>query len=238
MNKALLTVSGLCAGYGDATVLQDVSLTLDEGSVTAVIGSNGAGKTTLMRVLAGILPARTGTIRWATTEITADGAVSRVERGLAMVPEGRLVFPDLTVQETLRIGAYVPRTRATWRARADELYALFPRLAERRQQRAGSLSGGEQQMLALARGLMSRPKLLLLDEPSLGLAPQMARQVFEAVQRIRESGVTVCLVEQDVHAALRIADTAYVIEHGQVTIHGAAASLLGRPDIRAAFLGL
>ena len=238
MADALLEVRDLHAGYGDATVLHGLSMRLCEGTITAVVGSNGAGKTTLMRVLAGILPARAGAVLWDGEAITREPASDRVQRGVALVPEGRLVFPDLTIHETLRIGAYVPRARAGWRARADEIYAMFPHLAERRSQRAGSLSGGEQQMLALGRGLMSRPRLLLLDEPSLGLSPIIAAQMFEAVCAVRGSGVTICLVEQDVRAALRIADFAYVIESGSVAIEGSGAGLLEREDVRAAFLGL
>ena len=238
MAEVLLEARALHAGYGDAAVLHGLSLQLRSGAITAVIGSNGVGKTTLMRVLAGVLPATAGEILWEGAAIGDTTPAARVALGLALVPEGRLVFPDLTVQETLRIGAYIPRARADWRRRADEIYELFPRLAERRAQRAGSLSGGEQQMLALGRGLMSRPRLLLLDEPSLGLAPIMASQVFEAVRRIGAGGVTVCLVEQDVRAALEISDFAYVVEHGAVAMQGAAAEMLARPEIRSAFLGI
>ena len=238
MSQPLLEVAGLCAGYGDAVVLQNIAMTVAENTITAVIGSNGAGKTTLMRVLSGLLAPREGVVNFAGAGLAGASAAERVARGLALVPEGRLVFPDFTVQETLRIGAYCDRAHRGWRDRLTQVFDLFPRLKERRNQRAGSLSGGEQQMLALGRGLMSAPRLLLLDEPSLGLAPIMADWMFESVQRMRDTGVTICLVEQDVHAALSISDYAYVMEHGEIVKEGGAATLLGDPSIRENILGL
>jgi branched-chain amino acid transport system ATP-binding protein len=234
----LLEIAELSAGYGDAVVLQRLAMKVFENTITAVIGSNGAGKTTLMRTLSGLLSPREGTMNFAGMDLSGTSAAERVSRGLALVPEGRLVFPDFTVQETLRIGAYCARAHEGWRDRMVQVFDLFPRLKERRNQRAGSLSGGEQQMLALGRGLMSAPRLLLLDEPSLGLAPIMADWMFESVQRMRDTGVTIFLVEQDVHAALSIADYAYVMEHGEVVKEAAAKALLDDSDIRENILGI
>jgi branched-chain amino acid transport system ATP-binding protein len=236
--SALLQVAGLKAGYGEVHVLEGIDLTVAEGAITAVIGSNGAGKTTLMRVLSGLLAPEAGRVVFAGDDITAAKPSQRVERGLVLVPEGRLVFPDISVADTLRLGAYGPQAREGWRERVAEMYELFPRLAERRNTRGGSLSGGEQQMLALARGLMSRPKLLLLDEPSLGLAPVMAQHVFGAIQEIAATGITVCLVEQDVHATLELADYGYVLENGRIAAEDSGAALLDSPRIKESYLGL
>lgn len=236
--SALLSVDGLVAGYGPSTVLHGISLSVEEGSVTAVIGSNGAGKTTLMRVLAGLLPARDGGIVFDQRQVGALPCHQRVEAGLVLVPEGRLVFPDMTVEETLRLGAYSRRARGQQDPMMQRMYALFPRLAERRRQAGGSLSGGEQQMLALARGLMAQPRLLMLDEPSLGLAPMIADLMFDTVKEIRNQGVTVLMVEQDVETTLSIADTGYVLESGTIATHGRANDLLDMPDIRERILGL
>jgi branched-chain amino acid transport system ATP-binding protein len=236
--SALLEAEGLVAGYGASEVLHGVSLKVEEGSITAVIGSNGAGKTTLMRTIAGLLPARGGTIALDGAAVEASPTHARVERGLVLVPEGRLVFADMTVEETLQLGAYARRARAGREDRAGRMYALFPRLAERRRQRAGSLSGGEQQMLALARGLMASPRLLLLDEPSLGLAPAIADLLFQTVARVRAEGVTVLIVEQDVESTLAIADAGYVLESGTIVTAGTAPALLAAPDIRERILGL
>jgi branched-chain amino acid transport system ATP-binding protein len=235
---AMLEAIGASAGYGEIQVLQAVDVAIPAGSITAVIGSNGAGKSTLMRSLAGLLRLQSGRIRFDGADVTARFAHQRVDDGIALVPEGRLVFPDFSVAETLRIGAFLPRVRRGWQQRVDQMYELFPRLKERRGTRAGLLSGGEQQMLALARGLMSQPRVLLLDEPSLGLAPAMADEVFAALRSIRESGVTIGLVEQNVYAALSIADSAYVMEDGQVVRHGQSKALIDDPAIRQAYLGL
>jgi branched-chain amino acid transport system ATP-binding protein len=238
MSPPLLEVEGVSAGYGDATILKGVAIAVQAGKITAVIGSNGAGKTTLMRVLSGLLPAGDGSVTFAGDLITNMSPGERVARGLSLVPEGRLVFPDFSVQETLKVGAYCARAREGWRDRMANVFDMFPRLKERRHQRAGSLSGGEQQMLALGRGLMSAPKLLLLDEPSLGLAPIMADQVFESVQQMNAAGLTICLVEQDVRAALAIAEYGYVMEHGEVVKHGTSRALLDDPQIRENILGI
>jgi branched-chain amino acid transport system ATP-binding protein len=235
---ALLDVSDLDAGYGPVQVLKQVRLSVAENSITAMIGSNGAGKTTTMRTVAGLLAPIKGRITFAGEDITVTPTNARVANGLTLVPEGRLVFPDFTVEETLRIGAYSPRAHVGAEARSAEMYELFPRLRERRNVRAGSLSGGEQQMLAVARGLMSAPRLLLLDEPSLGLAPSIAEMLFEIIVEIRRRGITVCLVEQDVHSTLEISDYAYVLEDGHVVAEGPARELLTSPRVRESYLGL
>ncbi len=234
----LLDVSDLDAGYGPVQVLKRVQLSVREDSITAMIGSNGAGKTTTMRTLAGLLTPSNGRITFAGEDITFTPTNVRVASGLTLVPEGRLVFPDFTVEETLRIGAYSPRAHVDADARSAEMYELFPRLRERRSVRAGSLSGGEQQMLAIARGLMSAPRLLLLDEPSLGLAPSIAEMLFEIIVEVRRRGITVCLVEQDVHSTLEISDYAYVLEDGQIVAEGPTPELLSSPRVRESYLGL
>ncbi len=233
-----LRISGLSAGYGAMPVLDDVSLEVAEESITAVIGSNGAGKTTLMRAVMGLIPATAGAVVLGGEDITAAATSRRVALGLSLVPEGRLVFPDLSVEETLRIGAYVDRARPQAELSAERVYELFPPLRERRRQKAGTLSGGEQQMLALGRALMSCPHVLLLDEPSLGLAPGMARRLFAAAGRLRDEGMTICIVEQDVYATLQIADYAYVLENGRVVRQGRSAELRDLPMIKESFLGL
>lgn len=234
----LLEVCNLSAGYGDVAVLRDVSFAVAGGAITAMIGSNGAGKTTAMRTTAGLLPARSGQIYFAGQELTAASPSERVEAGLALIPEGRLVFPEFTVEETLRVGAYCMRARAGAAERMAQMYSLFPRLHERRRSLAGSLSGGEQQMLAIARGLMSAPRLLLLDEPSLGLAPTVIEQLFSIIVAIARSGVAVCLVEQDVQLSLEVADYAYMLENGAIVLEGPARELLSSDSIKTSYLGL
>ena len=237
MSEPLLACRDIVSGYGDALVLHGVGLAVRAGAITALLGANGAGKTTLMRALSGLLPLRSGSILYRGRELRTMDTAERVAAGVVLIPEGRLIFPDLTVEQNLRLGAYTPRARAGRSKRLDEMYSMFGRLRERRTQAAGTLSGGEQQMLALARGMMSDPALLLLDEPSLGLAPQIARQVFETVSRIRNSGVAILIVEQDVVGTLGIADYAYVMENGRITKSGDAASLRNDPDILASYLG-
>ncbi|MDB5769974.1 MAG: ABC-type branched-chain amino acid transport system, ATPase component [Burkholderia sp.] len=238
MNAPLLRLAGIRAGYGASNILNGIDLDVRKGQITVVLGSNGAGKTTLMRVLSGLLPAKSGTIAFEGSDITALQAAERVDLGISLTPEGRSVFPDFTVDENLRMGAFLPRARAGMDARKDSMFSLFPKLRDRRNQLARTLSGGEQQMLAIARSLMSEPKLLLLDEPSLGLAPIVVRQLFESIERIREQGVTVLMVEQDANAALAIADRAFVVEIGEVTLQGPAEEIQRDPRIRAAYLGL
>ena len=234
----LLDVRNLHAGYGEVAVLRDVSFAVTDGAITVLIGSNGSGKTTMMRAVAGLLPARSGRIDFAGRDLTHARPSERVEAGLALVPEGRLVFPEFTVEDTLRVGAYCTRARAGMAERKAQMYALFPRLYERRRSPAGALSGGEQQMLAIARGLMSAPSLLLLDEPSLGLAPVVVAQLFEAIVAIAKSGVAVCLVEQDVNLSLEIADYAYVLENGAIVLRGPARELIQSDQVRTSYLGL
>ena len=234
----LLDVRNLHAGYGEVAVLRDVSFAVTDGAITALIGSNGSGKTTMMRAVAGLLPARSGRIDFAGRDLTHARPSERVEAGLALVPEGRLVFPEFTVEDTLRVGAYCTRARAGMAERKAQMYALFPRLYERRRSPAGALSGGEQQMLAIARGLMSAPSLLLLDEPSLGLAPVVVAQLFDAIVAIAKSGVAVCLVEQDVNLSLEIADYAYVLENGAIVLRGPARELIQSDQVRTSYLGL
>lgn len=236
--SVLLDVRNLDAGYGEIAVLRDVSFAVETGAITALIGSNGSGKSTTMRTVAGLLPARAGKIDFAGQDLTRASPSARVEAGLALVPEGRLVFPEFTVDETLQVGAYCKRARNGVADRKTQMYALFPRLYERRRSLAGSLSGGEQQMLAIARGLMSAPRLLLLDEPSLGLAPAVVTKVFDAILAIAKLGIAVCLVEQDVHLSLEVAEYAYVLENGRVTIRGSAHELLQSDQVRTSYLGL
>jgi branched-chain amino acid transport system ATP-binding protein len=236
--SALLEADDLVAGYGDAIVLNGVALRVAAGKVTALIGGNGAGKTTLMRVLAGTLAPRRGSIRFAGASIAALPSHARVAAGIALVPEGRLIFPHLTVEENLRLGAITARARAGAARRIAEAYALFPRLAERRRQLGGTLSGGEQQMLAIARGLMSEPRLLLLDEPTLGLAPIMARLVFDTVAALKARGLTILLAEQNVQQSLAVAEHAFVVENGRIGLAGPARDIARDPRVREAYLGL
>ena len=235
---ALLDVRNLDAGYGEVAILHGVSFSSAEGAITALIGSNGSGKTTAMRAVAGLLPARSGTINFAGLDLTRAKASERVKAGLALVPEGRLVFPEFSVEETLQVGAYCTRARTGMVERKARMYELFPRLYERRRSPAGALSGGEQQMLAIARGLMSVPRLLMLDEPSLGLAPAVVTQVFDAIVAIAQTGVAVFLVEQDVHLSLEVAQYSYVLENGAIAAEGPARELLKSDQIRTSYLGL
>ena len=235
---ALLELHQVVSGYGEVRVLHGVSLTVAAGSITALVGSNGAGKTTLMRVISGLLPLASGRIAFDGQDIGAAATHRRIGLGLALVPEGRLIFPDFTVEENLKVGAIAPHARPERDRRIEEMFDLFPRLRERSRQAGGTLSGGEQQMLALARGMMAGPRLLLLDEPSLGLAPIVVEQLFDVIPRIRGAGVTVFIVEQDVRSSLELADTAYVMENGHIVQAGPAAGLLDDPSIKEAYLGL
>jgi branched-chain amino acid transport system ATP-binding protein len=238
MTAPLLAVDALVAGYGAVEVLHGVSLAVDRGSITVLLGSNGAGKTSLMRALSGLLAPRSGTIRFAGEAVGGLAVHERVWRGIALVPEGRMIFPGLTVEETLRLGAYGPRVRPHLAEGLERAYALFPPLAERRRVPAGALSGGEQQMLAIARALMARPELLLLDEPTLGLAPKMSRFVFAMVEQLQAAGLTLLLAEQEVRMSLMVADRGYVLENGRIALSGKAAVLMDDPRIRTSYLGL
>jgi branched-chain amino acid transport system ATP-binding protein len=228
----------LAAGYGDLLTIRAVSLEVCEGECVALIGANGAGKTTTLRAIAGLLPARAGRIVFRGHPLAGLSPRQVVELGLAHVPEGRQVFPSLSVRENLDLGARTAAARASRRASLDTVFALFPRLRERERQLAGTLSGGEQQMLAIGRGLMACPRLLLLDEPSLGLAPIMVRNIFEIVETINGQGTTILLVEQNVHRVLQICHRGYVLENGEVTLAGSREELLGSAYIRRAYLGL
>lgn len=232
-----LSAVDLHAGYGEVGVLRGVSLAARAGAITAVIGANGAGKTTLMKVLAGLIAHRTGRIDLADRPIGGVPVHGRVAAGIVLVPEGRMVFPDLTVRENLLLGAVTPRTRPARAATMAQVCALFPRLGERMDQAGGTLSGGEQQMLALGRGLMAQPRVLLLDEPTLGLAPAIAKQIFRIVPQLRDMGITVLIAEQDLRRTLRIADHAYVLENGVVAAEGAGRDLERDPAVRRAYLG-
>jgi branched-chain amino acid transport system ATP-binding protein len=234
----MLEIESLSAGYGSVRVLSGVSLQVQPGSVTALLGSNGAGKTTLMRTIVGLIAVDRGRLVFDGKPIHGLPPQQRVEMGVVLVPEGRQLFYEFTVEENLRLGAFVPHAREQAKTRLQEMYEMFPRLAERRRQSARTMSGGEQQMLALARGLMSQPRLLLLDEPSLGLAPVVTAQLFEVIQRIRKSGVTIFIVEQNVRTTLQIADYAYVLDQGRIDLQGPGSVLANEPRIRASYLGM
>ncbi|HSR96772.1 MAG TPA: ABC transporter ATP-binding protein [Kofleriaceae bacterium] len=237
-SKPLLSLTHIAASYGALQALFDISLDVNSGEIVTLIGANGAGKSTTLRVICGALRATAGTVRFDGHDITGLPVHTMPERGIAHVPENRQLFPHMTVEENLDLGAYNRRSRPRAREALDEQLELFPRLKERRRQLAGTLSGGEQQMVAIARGLMAAPRLLLLDEPSLGLAPKVTEEVFSRIQDIRKRGVTVLIVEQNVVDGLTISNRGYVVENGRVTMHGPAADLLRNDQIRAAYLGL
>jgi branched-chain amino acid transport system ATP-binding protein len=235
---SLLMVEGLRVGYGKVEVLHGIDLTVAPGEIVALLGSNGAGKTTTLRALSGLEPVRGGKVALGGESLNGVKAHRITALGLAHVPERRRLFSPLTVEENLRLGGYLIRDQAAeLKRRMETMYALFPRLAERRLQLAGTLSGGEQQMVAIARALMLQPRLLVLDEPSMGLAPLIVRSIFGIVKRLRDEGMAVLLVEQNARQTLRIADRAYVLESGSILIHGAAADLALDPRVQAAYLG-
>jgi branched-chain amino acid transport system ATP-binding protein len=235
----LLDVQGIGSGYGDVPVLNDVSLSVGADEVVSVVGANGAGKTTLLSTISGLLPCTAGSIRFDGEPIERLAAHDVVTRRLVMVPEGGRLFPFMTVLENLELGAFNTRARPALKASLDDVFSLFPILAERRQQLAGSLSGGERQMCAIARAVMSQPKLLMLDEPSLGLSPQMVERVFDLILSLaRQKGIAVLLVEQNVGDALGMANRGYVIERGRVVKSGTGQSLLADADVQRAYLGL
>ena len=233
----LLELSGIQAGYGDFQALFGVSLRVAPGEAVGVVGPNGAGKTTLLRVISGLLRPRAGTLRYAGQDLAQVPAHRLPAMGIAHVPENRRLFPHLTVEENLKVGAYHPDARQHFARRLDHVFELFPRMKQRRHQLAGTMSGGEQQMCAIGRALMSGPRILLLDEPSAGLAPLVVQQVFELVQKIRAEGLTVLIVVQNVAQVLRVVDRAYVLETGRVAAEGASASLAADPAIRRSYLG-
>ena len=234
----MLEVRRVTAGYGAFTALWDVSLTVAAGEAVAVVGPNGAGKTTLMRVISGLVPTRGGELVFEGTPLTGRRAHQIVAHGIAHVPEGRRIFPGLTVAENLKMGAFLPPARRAYRQSLERVYGLFPVLAERRAQRAGSLSGGEQQMLAIGRALMSRPKLILLDEPSMGLAPVMVFRLFDLIRRVRAEGYTILVVEQNVRQVLKLVDRAYLLEVGRIRMEGRAELLSEQDFVRKAYMGL
>ena len=233
----LLQLKHLRVAYGGIQAVKGIDLEVAEGELVCLIGANGAGKTTTLKGITGLQPIKSGTISYAGEDITGRPAFELVRKGLSMVPEGRGVFGALTIEENLAMGAYARNDRAGIRADVERVFELFPRLKERSKQTAGTLSGGEQQMLAMARALMSRPKLLLLDEPSMGLAPLMVQKVFETVLRVSGEGVTILLIEQNAKLALEVASRGYVMESGEITLHGEAKKLLSDPKVRAAYLG-
>jgi branched-chain amino acid transport system ATP-binding protein len=234
----VLRLEEVWASYGSFQALFGVSLEVSAGEAVAVIGPNGAGKTTLLRAISKLIPIGKGRITLEGTDLATVPAHQVVARGIAHVPEGRRLFPGLTVEDNLRMGAFHQEARSHYAKRLDFVYGLFPRLEERRDQLAGTMSGGEQQMCAIGRALMSGPKLLLLDEPSAGLAPVVVQQVFELIGRIRSEGFTVLIVEQNVQQVLRVVDRAYLLEVGRIKASGAAAELLASDDIRKAYVGV
>ena len=234
----MLELNNINAGYGGFQALFGISMKVEKGEAVAVIGANGAGKTTLLRVISGLLPATSGAMQFESVSLTAIAPHKVIEAGIAHVPENRRLFPRLSVEDNLRMGAYTPKARARYKDRLDYVYGLFPRMKERRDQFAGTMSGGEQQMCAIGRALMSEPKLILLDEPSMGLAPVIVQQVFELVRKIRAEGYTVLIVEQNVQQVLKVADRAYLIEVGRIATSGSAKELLSNDEIRKAYLGI
>ena len=232
-----LVIENLYTAYDSADVLEDVSLTIEPGSVTCLLGSNGSSKTTLIRSILGLTPARAGRIIFDGADITRLPTHKVVAAGISCIPEGRKVFPKLTVEENLRLGAYQESSAALVLERIDEIYRLFPRLAERRTQLAGTMSGGEQAMVSIGRGLMRAPKLLLIDEPSLGLSPRLVKENFEIIRQINERGITVFLVEQNVHQTLAISDFGYVLSKGRVVAAGTPVELANRDEVREAYFG-
>jgi branched-chain amino acid transport system ATP-binding protein len=235
--RPLLEVQGLCAGYGATEVLRDVDLSVNRGEIVAVLGSNGVGKSTLNRTISGVVRARAGLIRFDGAAVEREKPSSIVARGLIHVPEGRLIFPNLSVRENLDLGSY-RRAGERRAANRDRVFAIFPRLYQRQPQRAGTLSGGEQQMLAIGRGLMAEPKLIILDEPSLGLSPLLVEELFALIVRINADGVSVLLVEQNVVQSLEVAHRAYIMADGKFVMSGTAADIRADPALKRTYLGL
>jgi len=235
--SARMTIEGVTTAYDKADVLNGVTLTIEPGRITCLLGSNGSGKTTLIRSILGLTPARTGQITFDGQDITRLPTHKVIAAGVACIPEGRKVFPKFTVEENLRLGAYQESSDTVTRQRVDEIYALFPRLAERRAQLAGTMSGGEQAMVSIGRGLMRAPKLLLIDEPSLGLSPRLVQENFRIIKDINARGITVFLVEQNVHQTLAIAHRGYVLSKGRVVASGTPEELAGREEVREAYFG-
>ena len=234
----MLKVREIDAYYGDMQALRNVSIDVNQGEIVSVIGSNGAGKSTLLKTVSGMLRPRTGSISLNGNEISRAPTSKIVENGISHVPEGRQIFPTMTVLENLEMGAQFPRTRKVQLETIDQVFTYFPRLKERLEQKAGTLSGGEQQMLAMGRGLMSLPALMMLDEPSLGLAPVLVSTIFEIIEKINEQGTSILLIEQNVFHSLKISNRGYVLENGEIALSGAGQELLENPHIRKTYLGL
>ncbi|MBV9631838.1 MAG: ABC transporter ATP-binding protein [Xanthobacteraceae bacterium] len=234
----MLALSGVTAGYGSVPAVRDLSLAVGEGEAVGLLGANGAGKSTTLRAISGLVRTSAGTITFLGKSINSLPPYRVAELGIAHVPEGRQVFPELTVKENLEIGAYVPNAKADRRRTLDLVFSIFPVLAERRKQLAGTMSGGEQQMLAVGRGLMMKPRLLMLDEPSLGLAPVVTDATFAKIQEIHAMGMAILLVEQNVTRALTLVQRAYVLESGRVTLHGSSLELARNKQVQAAYLGI
>lgn len=232
-----LEIRDLCVSYGGIRALKGVSLSVDEGQIVTLIGANGAGKSTTLRAISGLQKVQSGSILYGGEELTSLPAKEIVRRGIIHVPEGRRAFPDMTVAENLKIGAFLRTDKAAIGQDMDYVYSLFPRLKERSWQLAGTLSGGEQQMLAVGRALMSHPKVLMMDEPSLGLAPLIVKDIFSIIRRVNQDGITVLLIEQNANAALRIADYGYVLETGTIALSGTGEELLRNESVREAYLG-
>ena len=234
----LLEINDLTSGYGEVQILWGVDLKLEQGKLTTLVGSNGVGKTTLLSTLMGLLRPWQGTVTFAGRDVTHLPAHTRANAGMVLVPEGRQLFTDMTVYENLEMGAFSRRARATFKQNLDKVFELFPRLGERARQKAGTLSGGEQQMVAVGRGLMAEPEVLMLDELSLGLSPLLALTLFEALTRLKKTGLTMLLVEQNVAMALAVSDYAYVLSQGKVWLEGEARQLLKNDEIRRTYLGI
>ncbi len=235
---ALLEIQNVSSGYGEVQILWNVSLNLERGKLTALVGSNGAGKTTLLRTVMGLLKPSQGTITFEGSDVTRVSPHAKAAQGLVLVPEGRQLFPSMSVYENLEMGAYTVRARANFRENLEKVYDMLPRLQERADQKAGTLSGGEQQMLAVARGLMAQPEILMFDELSLGLAPVLVLSLFEVLQRLKDQGLTMLLVEQNVQMALAVSEYAYVLAEGRVDSEGPSKELARDERIREAYLGI
>ncbi len=235
---ALLEIENVSSGYGEVQILWGVSLKLEPGRLTALVGSNGVGKTTLLRTVSGLIRPWEGAIRFAGRDVTRVSAHAKAAQGIVMVPEGRQLFPRMTVYENLEMGAFTKRAKAHFAENLEKVYDMLPRLKERADQKAGTLSGGEQQMLAVGRGLMAQPEVLMFDELSLGLAPLLVLGLFEVLQRLKEEGLTMLLVEQNVQMALAVSDYAYVLSKGRVEIEGPAAEVRQMEQVREAYLGV
>jgi branched-chain amino acid transport system ATP-binding protein len=233
----LLEVSGLVSGYGRISIVREVELRVDKGELVALVGVNGAGKTTLMKTIAGLVSATAGRLAFEGADLIAKGAERAVDAGIVLVPEGRMVFPRMTVWENLMLGGVHPRPRPHRETTLKRVFDLFPRLAERRDQKAATMSGGEQQMLAIGRGLMAQPKLLILDEPSLGLSPLMVQETYGALRRLNAEGLTILLAEQNVKLSLAVSTRGYVMENGRIVLTGASGELARDPATRKAYLG-